>query len=72
MTFEQMPKEDIVLFKYPTYTLLGRILSKDVEKYKQTLDDSLILYRFCSNGITYVPNNDEKKKCKPGTIHNPR
>lgn len=70
--FNPEPKEDIIIRRYPSYTLLGRVMSKDVEKYKKTKDDSLILYKFCCNGKKYIPNDDTKKSNKPGTALTPR
>lgn len=49
MIFQNEAKTDVILFRYPTYTLYGRIRVKDVDKYKETLDDSLIIYRHCIN-----------------------
>lgn len=70
--YDPEPKKDIILRKYPSFILLGRILSKNVEKYKETLDESLILYRFCCNGPKYIPNDDNKTRCKPGSVLTPR
>lgn len=73
--FNEEPKEDIVIKYYPTYTLLGRILTKDVKKFKETRDMSLILYRFCQNGTPYIPltiEKEKKMKSKPGSAYNPR
>jgi hypothetical protein len=64
--------KDIVLKKYPTYTLLGRIAKKDIKLFEKTHDESLILYKFCANGREYVPNNDNVKRKKPGSPLNPR
>lgn len=70
--FDPEPKQDIILKKYPNYTLLGRINVKDIEKWNQTHDKTLILYKFCSNGIVYIPNDDTKAYNKPGSPLNPR
>lgn len=70
--FDPEPKKDIVLKKYPTYTLVGRILEKDIEEYKETKNPELILYKFCSNGIKYIPNDDNVTRNKPGSNLVPR
>ena len=49
------PKTSVEIFQYPTYTLMGRIRTADVEKYQQTLDETLIIYRYCENGIRNIP-----------------
>ena len=66
------PKKDIILRYYPTYILLGRILERDVEEFLQTHNEDLLLYRFCFNGIRYVPNDDTKKRNSPGSALTPR
>lgn len=66
------PKKDIILKKYPRFTLLGRIKVKDIPEFKRTHDESLIIYKFCHNGTIYKPNNDSVKRCKPGSSLNPR
>lgn len=47
--FDIGPKEDVELKVYPTYTLYGRILTKDLQKFKRTQDESLLIYKFCVN-----------------------
>lgn len=43
------PKTNVILKVYDTYTLLGRILQKDLDKWNKTHDPKLILYKFCEN-----------------------
>ena len=64
------PKTSIEIFQYPTYTLMGRIRVSDVEKYQQTLDDSLIIYKYCENGVKNI--SEYKIPDASGRHRNPR
>lgn len=52
MVFEH-PKVSILLREYPTYKLFARVLKANEEEFNQTLDESLILYKYCDNVRNY-------------------
>lgn len=64
--FEMEEKVDIPLKKYPTYCLFARIKAKDKQKFLDTWDESLILYKFCQNGYKFATmdqlNEDRKRR----------
>lgn len=42
-------KMNILIKVYPDYKLYGRIWKKDLKKYQETKDQSLLIYTFCKN-----------------------
>lgn len=47
--FKDEPKVSVLLKVYPKYKLYGRVKQVDLEKYNNTQDESLILYKYCVN-----------------------
>ena len=47
--FRNEPKASVLLTVYPHYRLYARVKQKDLEKFKETQDESLIVYKYCEN-----------------------
>lgn len=47
--FKNEPKTSVLLKVYPNYKLYARVKQKDLEKFNETKDESLILYKHCEN-----------------------
>lgn len=47
--FKDEPKVSVLLKTYPKYKLYGRVKQVDLEKYNNTQDENLILYKYCIN-----------------------
>lgn len=47
--FRNEPKASVLIAVYPYFKLYARVKQEDLEKFKKTNDESLILYKFCDN-----------------------
>ena len=43
------PRVSILIKIYPTYRLYGRLAQSNLEEYRKTHNDKLLLYKFCEN-----------------------
>ena len=51
LPFKDEPKVSVLLKTYKYYKLYGRIKKADLEEYNKTKDESLIVYRYCTNEL---------------------